>query len=131
MLKSSQHAGSAIRDALGFILAAMLAMTAIEARSEIITNDAPIGRFSNDLHQREGIVSGPNCEPAPSPAYDATYRAGVDAYGNPVIPAERSRPRFQLELGAAIPLGEGEAFATLTPDQYGSDMTGRDCFPPK
>ncbi len=106
-------------------------MTAVDARSEVITNDAPVGRFSNDLHQQEGIVAGPHCEPAPSPAYDATYRPGVDAYGNPVIPAESPRPRYQLELGAAIPLGEGQAFATLTPDQNGANMTGGDCLPPK
>lgn len=129
MLRIPPTTLSALRDALGFLLAAMLAMIAVEARGEIIANDAPIGRFSNDLHQREGIVVGPGCQPAPSPAYDATYQPGIDAYGNPVIPAESPRPRYQLELGAAIPFGEGgEAFATLTPDQYGGDA---DCLPPK
>ncbi len=72
-----------------------LMMATGPARSADYTNDGPVGkspRWSNGFQQQEGTVVTPGGCLLPSPEYQANYVPGVDAWGNPVIPAETIRP---------------------------------------
>jgi hypothetical protein len=92
------------------------------AGAQPVSNDRPIGRFSNDLHQEEGVVVGSDCAPAPSAAYDPTYRPGVDAYGNPVIPAGPQANWRVDDFAVEVPYGDAQVYAGVTrrPDSESS-----------
>lgn len=125
-------------------LAAGLLMAAGPARSDgDLRQDVPppaYPRWSND-HHMQGIQAGPDCQSMPL-GMGADYVRNVDAWGQPVIPADQPPDMGALPLGVVgeVDLGHrhiGGKKHELTGVYLAPGLSGiggiplaRDCAPP-